>query len=108
MVYTFIHPTKTGGTAVERFFKEHFKQDIKEDGHNYVCKNNNNPIIIIRDPIERLKLAILYRKQSLAEEISEIENEVNTKISEAIKFAKSSAFPPSKNLLDFVYSNGAF
>ena len=61
-----------------------------------------------RDPIERLKLAILYRKQSLAEEISEIENEVNTKISEAIKFAKSSAFPPSKNLLDFVYSNGAF
>ena len=61
-----------------------------------------------RDPIERLKLAILYRKQSLAEEISEIENEVNTKIGEAIKFAKSSAFPPSKNLLDFVYSNGAF
>ena len=61
-----------------------------------------------RDPIERLKLAILYRKQSLAEEISEIERKVNTKISEAIKFAKSSAFPPSKNLLDFVYSNGAF
>ena len=29
-------------------------------------------------------------------------------INEAIKFAKSSVFPPSKNLLDFVYSNGAF
>ena len=61
-----------------------------------------------RDPIERLKLAILYGKQSLAEEISEIENDVNTKISEAIKLARSSPHPSSKNLLDFVYSNGAF
>ena len=61
-----------------------------------------------RDPIERLKQAILYRKQSLAEEITEIENDVNKQISEAIKFARSSPYPPSKNLLDFVYSNGAF
>ena len=61
-----------------------------------------------RDPIERLKLAILYRKQSLAEEIAKIENDVNKNISEAIKFAKSSSYPPLKNLLDFVYSNGAF
>jgi len=61
-----------------------------------------------RDPIERLKLAILYEKQSLAEEIAEIENDVNTKINEAIKFAKASPYPPLKNLLDFVYSNGTF
>lgn len=61
-----------------------------------------------RDPIERLKLAILHEKQSLAEEIAEIENDVNTKINEAIKFAKLSPYPPSKNLLDFVYSNGTF
>ena len=45
-----------------------------------------------RDPIERLKLAILYRKQSLAEEIAKIENDVNKNISEAIKFAKSSPY----------------
>ena len=61
-----------------------------------------------RDPIDRLKLAILQSRQSLAKEILEIENSVNRKISEALKFAKSSPYPPSKNLLDFVYSKGAF
>ena len=34
MTYTFIHPTKTGGTAMERYFSKHYKRLIKGGGHS--------------------------------------------------------------------------
>ena len=60
--YTFIHPTKTGGTACETFFKENYSEFIKGMGHDNKCMNNNNPIIIIRDPTDRFISMYKYWK----------------------------------------------
>ena len=60
--YTFIHPTKTGGTACETFFKEHYSEFIKGIGHDNKCMNDNNPIVIIRDPIDRFISMYKYWK----------------------------------------------
>jgi len=62
VIYTFIHPTKTGGTACERFFEENYSKFIKGRGHDNKCTNNNNPIIIIRDPIDRFISMYKYWK----------------------------------------------
>lgn len=61
-IYTFIHPTKTGGTACETFFNEYYSEFIKGMGHDNKCMNNNNPIIIIRDPIDRFISMYKYWK----------------------------------------------
>lgn len=61
-VYTFIHPTKTGGTACESFFHRHYSEYIKGQGHNNKCTNDNNPIIIIRDPTDRFISMYKYWK----------------------------------------------
>ncbi len=60
--YTFIHPTKSGGTAVERYFKQHYSSTICGSGHGNICKNNNNPIIIIRDVKTRFYSMYKYWK----------------------------------------------
>jgi hypothetical protein len=61
-IYTFIHPTKTGGTACENFFRVHYSEFIKGTGHDNKCTNNNNPIVIIRDPIDRFISMYKYWK----------------------------------------------
>jgi len=61
-IYTFIHPTKTGGTACETFFNDHYSEFIKGTGHDNKCMNNNNPIVIIRDPIDRFISMYKYWK----------------------------------------------
>jgi hypothetical protein len=61
-IYTFIHPTKTGGTACETFFHEHYSEFIKGEGHDNKCTNDNNPIIIIRDPADRFISMYKYWK----------------------------------------------
>jgi len=60
--FTFIHPTKCGGTAVEEFFKEHYPNYFNIGRHFFKCKNNNNSIIIFRDPIDRFKSIYNYWK----------------------------------------------
>ena len=62
MVYTFIHPTKTGGTACELFFAKYYSEYIKGSGHINKCNNLNNPIIIIRNPIDRFISIYKYWK----------------------------------------------
>ena len=52
--YTFIHPTKTGGTALECYFSKNYSNHISGLGHLNTCNSCDNPIIIIRDPIERI------------------------------------------------------
>jgi len=61
-IYTFIHPTKTGGTACETFFQKHYSEFIQGNGHDNKCSNTNNPIIIIRDPIDRFVSMYKYWK----------------------------------------------
>ncbi|MEI7960901.1 MAG: sulfotransferase family 2 domain-containing protein [archaeon] len=60
--YTFIHPTKTGGTACEVYFSNHYNQYIVGTGHEHVCSNNNNPIIVIRDVMDRFISMFNYWK----------------------------------------------
>ena len=60
--YTFIHPTKSGGTALETFFSENYSDYITGTGHENICENNNNPIIIVRDVKERFISMYKYWK----------------------------------------------
>mgnify|MGYP003324110587 FL=1 len=38
--FTFIHPTKSGGTSLERFFNENYSDYITGTGHENICENN--------------------------------------------------------------------
>lgn len=53
MTHTFVHPTKTGGTAVEQYFKRHHSRKVRGAGHIHTCGNSLNPITIVRHPMER-------------------------------------------------------
>ncbi len=61
-IYTFIHPTKTGGTALENYFSKNYCNYITGKGHLNKCNSCNNPIIIIRDPLERVISMYKYWK----------------------------------------------
>jgi hypothetical protein len=50
--YQFVHPTKCGGTAFKDYIQKH-KLPIKCTNHEPKCSGHPNPIIILRDPIER-------------------------------------------------------
>lgn len=71
--YIFIHPTKCGGTAVKSFFMKVYPYhtiDINIMGdsppvvpcHQTVCKDYDNPVIIIREPVDRFISMFKYWK----------------------------------------------
>jgi hypothetical protein len=61
--FSFIHPTKCGGTAVEKFLLANYSKYFFIQSHHILqCNNYNNPIIIIRDPIERFISLFKYWK----------------------------------------------
>lgn len=60
--YLFIHPTKTGGTAVESFFKKHYSNYIEGQFHKKKCADGENPIIIFREPYDRFNSMFSYWK----------------------------------------------
>jgi hypothetical protein len=62
MKYTFIHPTKNGGTSCEIYFDKYYKEFITGIGHSTLCGNSNNSIIIIRDVVDRFKSMYKYWK----------------------------------------------
>ena len=64
MMYQFIHPTKSGGTALDRHLKAHYSKWIHGTGANHQEKAQNyeNPIVVIRDPYKRAASMFRYWK----------------------------------------------
>jgi hypothetical protein len=61
--FTFIHPTKCGGTSIYDVLLKHYsKYFILDNMHKTVCLDNNNPIILVRDPLDRFKSMYKYWK----------------------------------------------
>jgi hypothetical protein len=60
--YTFVHPTKCGGCAVEDFLNENYSHYFSTEGHYNKCKYDNDSIIIVRDPVDRFKSMYKYWK----------------------------------------------
>lgn len=60
--YTFIHPTKSGGTAIEKYFIKNYSDYITGRGHDNKCENNNNPIMVVRDVKTRFLSMYKYWK----------------------------------------------
>ena len=63
-IYTFIHPTKTGGCTFEKYIGKHYNKYIKGSGrdHKKKCADVDNPIIIIREPYDRFISSYKYWK----------------------------------------------
>ena len=60
--YTFVNPPKTGGIACEKYFDTYYKEYIIAVSHFYCCTNSNNPIVVIRDVIDRFISTYKYWK----------------------------------------------
>lgn len=88
--YTFIHPTKCGGTSVEKYFSKHYSDYISGCGHLNKCKNNNNPIIIVRDVKSRFLSMFKYWKNGAIDTPYKRTNEFKEKFK-------------SISILDFIY-----
>lgn len=59
--YKFVHIPKTGGSAIEKFIKP-YSDTIIGFGHDNLCKFNENPIVVIRYPIDRFVSMYYYWK----------------------------------------------
>eukprot|EP00873_Tetraselmis_striata_P033825 jgi/Tetstr1/454089/TSEL_041008.t1 len=64
---TFVHPTKTGSTAVEEYFRRHHPRRVRGVGHIHTCANSQNPIVIIREPMERFVSMFSYWRNGAAD-----------------------------------------
>jgi hypothetical protein len=63
--FTFIHPTKCGGTAIENYINQHYKDYFINNGHTNVCTKDNKPIIVIREPYDRFISIFNYWKNGI-------------------------------------------
>lgn len=62
--YSFIHPSKCGGKTIEEWINKNELSNIfLYDWHNIMCETTNNPIIILRDPVERFKSLFRFWKR---------------------------------------------
>ena len=60
--FTFVHPTKCGGCAIEDFLNENYSDYFSTGGHYNKCEFNNDSIIIVRNPVDRFKSMYKYWK----------------------------------------------
>lgn len=87
--YTFIHPTKSGGTSVEDYFEKNYKDYIKGNGHGNKCNNNNNPIIIVRDVKSRFLSMYKYWKNGSELFSDNKKNNSNVSLLQLVELLKS-------------------
>jgi hypothetical protein len=62
IVYTFIHIPKCGGSCVEKYFENHYSDRIQGVTHKHLCEKDNNPIVIVRNPVDRFVSLYHYWK----------------------------------------------
>jgi hypothetical protein len=98
--FTFVHPTKCGGTSVENFLNKHYSKYFYINYHYNKCKNNNNPVIIVRDPIDRFKSMYKYWKNG-----SEIFIHKNKHINKFKNINIKTFIELIKNKSDILYNN---
>jgi len=66
--FTFIHPTKCGGISITNVLKKYYSKffivEKNEIGkiHTTICHDNNNPVILVREPVDRFKSMYKYWK----------------------------------------------
>ena len=92
MSYNFIHPTKCGGTAFSECIIKHYLDHILCNDHTVLCSDTNNPIIIVREPIDRFLSMYKYWKHGSSkweQEPEHIERCKQCSIKDYIHFKKS-------------------
>jgi len=61
--FTFVHPTKCGGTSIAKILKNNYSNFFTVvNEHKTLCYDKNNPIILVRDPVDRFKSMYKYWK----------------------------------------------
>jgi len=61
--FTFVHPTKCGGTSIAKILKNNYSKFFTvANEHKTLCYDKNNPIILVRDPVDRFKSMYKYWK----------------------------------------------
>jgi hypothetical protein len=61
--YTFVHVTKSGGTAFYSYFTKHLSEWFEGNRkHTLLCDKYTNPILILRHPVERFLSMYKYWK----------------------------------------------
>jgi len=61
--FTFVHPTKCGGSSIAEILRNNYSNFftvVRE--HKTLCYDKNNPIILVRDPVDRFKSMYKYWK----------------------------------------------
>jgi hypothetical protein len=66
-MHTFVHPTKTGGTALEQYFQANHRDRVSGAGHLHTCASSDNPIVIVREPMDRFKSMFSYWRNGAAD-----------------------------------------
>ena len=83
-MYTFIHPTKSGGTSIADYFKIHYSKYILGNNHDNKCTDTNNPIIVVRDVESRFLSMYKYCKHG-SEKLKRV-NKKNKKMESLLDF----------------------